>query len=309
MSIRVVLYLLDQFTNTRALSLLHNGMWLDSSVYNGLPRSITNCFVFNVEAYAFMERTCLGTFWPIIWVCFNNGLPRSIMCRFNVETLAVIRWTYLGSSCFNNGLPRSIVFDSFVKRTCIDLLGTGSLSSILRGSRVSSNNGLPRSIVSNSGLLRSIMIWIWNWLVRLETFECVAQLVLLIVEHLLNPILFSSHVSGRSLEEAEVTHILSRFWFLQFPSWWLSEDNKLGVYCKGWWRSIASEWILILSFEQVWDRSNTQCFDVSSTFLLAPCKTRCFQVNYIWIFVFFVHGIDKQKEYLLSVVGILTSRY
>ena len=48
-------------------------------------------------------------------------------------------------------------------------------------------------------------------MVRLEIFEfVVAQLVLLVVEHLLNPILFSSHVSRRSLEEAEVTCILSR---------------------------------------------------------------------------------------------------
>ena len=38
----------------------------------------------------------------------------------------------------------------------------------------------------------------------------VEQLVPLVVEQLLNPILSSSHVSKRSLEEAEVTHILSR---------------------------------------------------------------------------------------------------
>ena len=33
---------------------------------------------------------------------------------------------------------------------------------------------------------------------------------LLIVERVLNPILFSNRVSSKSLEEAEVTHILSR---------------------------------------------------------------------------------------------------
>ena len=42
-------------------------------------------------------------------------------------------------------------------------------------------------------------------------FWIVAQLVHLVVEHLLNPIPTSNHVSRRSLEEAEVTHILSRF--------------------------------------------------------------------------------------------------
>ena len=39
------------------------------------------------------------------------------------------------------------------------------------------------------------------------------------------------------------------------------------------------------------------------------CMTRCIQVNRVWIFVFLVHGIHRQKEYCLSVVQILTSRY
>ena len=38
----------------------------------------------------------------------------------------------------------------------------------------------------------------------------VAQLILLVVEQLLNPIPLSNHVSRKSLEEVEVTHILSR---------------------------------------------------------------------------------------------------
>ena len=110
MSIWMVLDLLNQFTNTRALSLLHNRMWesrnLEVHVHlvqqlfardlirHGLQRvarSITNCFVSNVETRAFMKRTCLGTIWHISCVCFNNGLPRSIMCHFNGETLAVNR--------------------------------------------------------------------------------------------------------------------------------------------------------------------------------------------------------------------------
>ena len=56
----------------------------------------------------------------------------------------------------------------------------------------------------------------------------VAQL--LIVERVLNPILFSSRVSRRSLVEAEVTCILFRFRLLQFPSSQLSEHNKLEVF-------------------------------------------------------------------------------
>ena len=44
----------------------------------------------------------------------------------------------------------------------------------------------------------------------IENFWIVEQLVPMVVEQLLNPILSSSHVSRRSLEEADVTHILSR---------------------------------------------------------------------------------------------------
>ena len=40
-------------------------------------------------------------------------------------------------------------------------------------------------------------------------FWIVAQLLPLVVVHVLNPNLFSSRVSRRSLEEDEVTHILS----------------------------------------------------------------------------------------------------
>ena len=42
-------------------------------------------------------------------------------------------------------------------------------------------------------------------------FLLVEQLFLLVVEQLLNPILSSSHVSKKSLEEAEVTHIPSTY--------------------------------------------------------------------------------------------------
>ena len=65
-------------------------------------------------------------------------------------------------------------------------------------------------------------------------FWIVAQLLLLVVEQLRNPILSSSHVSRKSLEEDEVTHILSRLWLLQFPSEQLSEYNKLWVFREEW---------------------------------------------------------------------------
>ena len=61
-------------------------------------------------------------------------------------------------------------------------------------------------------------------------FWIVAQLLHLVVEQLLNPILSSSHVSRKSLEEDEVTQKLSRKRLLQFPSEQLSEYKKLGVF-------------------------------------------------------------------------------
>ena len=44
-------------------------------------------------------------------------------------------------------------------------------------------------------------------------------------------------------------------------------------------------------------------------FLMVSCKTRCFQVNYIRIPVFFVHRIHRREEYRLSFARILSSRY
>ena len=88
---------------------------------------------------------------------------------------------------------------------------------------------------------------------------------LLLVEQLLDPIQSSNHFSKKSSAAVEEILILFPLWFLQFPSSKLSGYNRRGVYCEGWWRSIASDRTLILSFEQVWCRPNTPCFDVSST--------------------------------------------
>ena len=138
-------------------------------VNNGLPRSITKCFVSNVESYAFMTRTCLATIWHIcVFVSTTGCSVRSCV----ISTLGLLLssdervWGLLVSTTGCRSMRRN---SFFVKRSYIDLLGTGRFSSILHSSRVSSNNGLPRSIGSNNGLPRSITTWIWNWLVRLET--------------------------------------------------------------------------------------------------------------------------------------------
>ena len=95
MSVRVVLNFLNQFSNTRALSLLHNRMWQSR----------------NSEVHVHLVQ------YSLLVTCFvtvYNGLPRSIMCRliFNVEALAVIRRTCLECSCSNKGLLRSIMCNS-----------------------------------------------------------------------------------------------------------------------------------------------------------------------------------------------------
>ena len=59
-------------------------------------------------------------------------------------------------------------------------------------------------------------------------FWIVAQLVHLVAEQLLNPILSSSHVSRKSLEEDEVTHILFHIRLLQSSISQLLEYNKAG---------------------------------------------------------------------------------
>ena len=144
MSVSVYLDLLDQFTNTRALSLFHNRMWQSK----------------NSEVHVHLVQHCLLVTWLVTCVTADNGFPRFIMCRFifNVEVCAVIRWTCLGCSCFNNWLHRSIMLNSFfMKRTCFELLGTGRFSSTWLDPWVGSNNGLHRSIGSNNGLPRSII--------------------------------------------------------------------------------------------------------------------------------------------------------
>ena len=43
--------------------------------------------------------------------------------------------------------------------------------------------------------------------------------------------------------------------------------------------------------------------------LMVPCKTRCFQVNFVRISVFFVHRIHRREEYRLSFAQIVSSGY
>ena len=239
MSVRVVVDLLSQFANTRALSMFWNRMWqsLNSevhvhvvqdcllviwlvTVYNGLPISITNCFVSNVEAYALMTRTCLGTVWHIVCVFqqrvspFYHGpfLTSTLklllssderVCGVLVSTTGCTVLSCLTASSWNECVSisweRYVLLPSCAVLVLVPTTGCTVLSVLKTGCTVLSWSG--------SKLVGSIVnLWI------------VAQLVLLVVEHLLNQILFSNHVLKGSLVEAEVTHIPSRIWRLQFPS-------------------------------------------------------------------------------------------
>ena len=185
-----------------------------------------------------MTSTCFATIWHIFCVCFDNGLPRSVMCQFNVETLTVIRWTCLGLTRFDNGLPRSTWRDNlFVKRIYIDLLGTGRFSSILHGSRVSSDKGLPRSVTT----------WVWNWLVRLETSRLLHNLSLWSLSMFWTQISFPI-VSQRDLRWKPKWHV--NFYVCDFSNF--HPDNfrntiKLEMFHEEWLRSISSDRTSILS--------------------------------------------------------------
>ena len=115
--------------------------------------------------------------------------------------------------------------------------GNGECSSyILHNSRVSSDNGLPRSVTTS----------VWNWWGSIGNFLIVPQLVLLVVEHLQNPILWSSRVSRRSVEEAEVTFFT--FSKMTSPVSVLTSFgiDKLEMFRDEWSRSISSDWTSIL---------------------------------------------------------------
>ena len=76
-----------------------------SMISNGSFRSLTKCFISNVERFAFMSRTCLRTIRHINHVVRDNGSFRSLMCPFNVEILSFFRWTCLNYTCLMNRFP------------------------------------------------------------------------------------------------------------------------------------------------------------------------------------------------------------
>ena len=144
---------------------------------------------------------------------------------------------------------------------------------------------------ANNGFLRSIMVcFIFHIEVRAKrsrqtsfpfyhdlglslvglvvNFWIVEQLLHLVLEQLLNPIVSSNHVSKKSLESDEVCR-------------------------RGWLRSILFDRTSILSVEQA------VCDEIHSILMSLPCfpHVLCNQLDRVKMLVFFVQSIHKQKEY------------
>ena len=141
-------------------------------------------------------------------------------------------------------------------------------------------------------------------------FWIVEQLVPLVVERVLNLILFSIRVSMRSLAEAEVT--CTFFSYMISPvsirtTFGIQEAGS--VFVKN--DSVRSCLIELQSFLQ----SKIDVDPIHRFLMVLPCfmqvlcTTRFIQVDLIRILMVFVHGIHRKKEYCLSVSQILTSRY
>ena len=113
----------------------------------------------------------------------------------------------------------------------------------------------------------------------------------------------------RSWEETEVTHVLFRFWLLQFPCQQLSETRSWECFVKN--DSVRSCLIELQSFLQ----RKVDVDPIHRFLMFLPCfkhvlcTTRCSQVDRVRILVFCVRRIHKQNEYCLSVAQILTTRY
>ena len=125
----------------------------------------------------------------------------------------------------------------------------------------------------------------------------VQQLLLLVVEQLLNPIPSSNHVSKKSLEEDEVTHILSRFFYFSrfHPNHFRNTIS--------WESFMKNDGVRSCMIElQRFSLCKIDVDPIHRVLMFLPCclqvlcKTRCIQVDRIRILMFFLHRIHKQKN-------------
>ena len=121
-----------------------------------------------------------------------------------------------------------------------------------------------------------------------------------------------NHVSRKSLEDVEVTHIYINFLVYDFSSFHPNNFRDTASWeCFVKNDGVRSCLIEFQSFLQ----SKIDVDPIHRVLMFLPlfmhvlCMTWFIQVDRIRIFVFFVHRIHRQKTYCLSVAQILSSRY
>ena len=263
-------------------------------VYNGLPRSITKCFISIVESYASWQERVWQPSGTFVFVSATGCPVRS--CAISTRLLLSSDkrvWVLLVST---TGCPvPSEETVSSKKRSYIHLLGTGRLLSILHGSRVGSNNGLPRSIGSDNGLPRSITTWVWNWLVRLETSRLLRNLpfwsLSMFWTQFSFPIVFQGDLWWRPR-----WHV---YFFENDFSSFQSNNFRNTIRWKRFMKndSVRSNLIELQSFRSSKiDVDPIYCVLMSLPCIVQVlCMTRYTQVDRVRILIVFVHRINRQK--------------
>ena len=124
---------------------------------NGLPRSLTKCFVFNVESHAFMTRTCFATIWHISFVFSTTGCP-NLSCAISTLRLLLSQMNVFGFDSFRQRVaPISLKRQSLREKNLHRSPGNGTF--FFHFARFSCE--LRQRVAP--------ICQVWNWLVRLET--------------------------------------------------------------------------------------------------------------------------------------------
>ena len=154
------------------------------------------------------------------------------------------------------------------------------------------------------------MIWVWIWLAWLGTFGLLNNFSLWLSSnfwtHFFQPIMFQRNL------------------------WWITRwrKNSLAYDCSSFhpnnFRDIISwEWCFVKNDSvrsclielQSFIQSKVDVDPIHHVLMFLPCfmhvlcMTRYTQIDHIKILVIFVHKINKQKEYGLSLAQTLTSKY
>ena len=166
--------------------------------------------------------------------CDSLHTLKSILCSTSWSTvtgLPVPVWSF--STCLGVNMQR---FVDFCPDKGLSVLVGSVTSSCFSWLRVSRSN-LEHSRVSSTHLVKKVSLYLISeyWvLVRFVGCLCCFQ-------QYQNLNRTSNYLCRKSSVVVEVTHTHSGMWFLQIPSGQLSGYNKLGVYRRGWFRSILFE--------------------------------------------------------------------